>query len=618
MKPLLRRKMVRRISVPLASGLLMVMAWALSPAGADEQQETAPRAGQPKKATEEKTERPALPGPPNLPTIDKPTGKLLQTAWYLMTYEADKIGYINRALYRVDGPGSAAYRVEVRRFLRPSLDADNVGVFEDSTMLVDKDFAAVSFRTSRRGLDVEEMTIEGTVAEGELKVSATSGSARRSWTNKLQGRPTFAGALLFWLGRQRIAEEARFARTVINERSGTFQGQQPVALRVVQKAQMMLDNKRQDAWLVSERNGLFSTVHFLRADGRLYRSQGQNHNLTYNETPGTDAARLDLSGEVKWKNNVMLKVGNGVSSEAFGYKLAVPPYPYMPVVVGYGRYLAVTNFLGGDQLFVFVTYLRAGDPDARERLYKSWTRNLPQNGEPVKLETVVDKVPAVVYRIKTRMGGRETAGRLSVVVRHELGYLIGQMAPWPSRAAESDVFDTLLGSVSWSTAYGREKGMWDGAEYVSYSHDYRVRLLGPGWQLPERRSGVPTNIEVVSKDRSAMISLKIEPARQGIDIKAPAANYRRMIETKMPGVANLSEKQTTLDGRPAIELAYEAKAIENEPTRTRHVLAVKGTYLYILTFVGKTATLGATEGRFAEVIESFKFGKDNENTTPDN
>ena len=160
--------------------------------------------------------------------------------------------------------------------------------------------------------------------------------------------------------------------------------------------------------------------------------------------------------------------------------------------------------------------------------------------------------------------------------------------------------------------------MWDGTEYVSYSHGYRVRLMAPGWQLPERRSGVPTNIEVASKDRSALISLKIARASQGIKIQVPAANYRKMIEAKMPGVANLSEKPTTLGGQPAIELAYDAKAIEGQPTRTRHVLTVKDKYLYILTFVGKTATLGATEGRFAEVIESFKFGETDESTTPDN
>ncbi len=380
----------------LLTGLLVLVGGVHGQAAPDGPQEAAPPTAEPKKEVEKKAETPALPESPKPLTIEKPTGKLLQTTWYLMTYEADKVGYVNRALYQVEGPGKAVYRAEVRRFLKSSLIAKKADVFEDAVMLLEKDFTAVSFRSSRRGLNVDPVTIEGTVAEGELKVSATSGSVTHTWTNKLQGRPTFAGALVFWLGHQEITEGARFARTVISERSGTFKGKQPVALRVVQKAKMLLDNKRQEVWLVSERSGLYSTIHFLRADGRLHRSQGQNHNLTYKETPATDAARLDLSGQAKWKNNVLLKVGNGISSEAFGYKVIVPPYPYIPVVVGDGRYLTATNFLGGDQLFVFVTYLRAGDPDAHERLYKSWTQKLPLDGEPVKLETVVDKVPAVV------------------------------------------------------------------------------------------------------------------------------------------------------------------------------------------------------------------------------
>ena len=602
----------------MLTGLLMVMAGVFTLA-ADEPQETAPQASEPKKEVRDKTEIteiPELPEPPKPLTIEKPTGKLLQTTWYLVTYEADKVGYINRALYQVDGPGKAVYRAEVRRFLKSSLATDKADVFDDSVMLLDKDFAAVSFRASRRGLNVDEVTIEGTVAEGELKINATSGSVARTWTNRIQGRPTFAGALAFWLGSQEITEGAQFAMTAINERSGTFQGK-PVALRVVQKAKMMLDNKRQEAWLVSELNGYRSTLYFLRSDGRMHRSQGQNHNLTVKETPVAEAARLDLSGEVKWNNNVMLKVGEGLSSEAFGYRATLPSYPYMPIVLGDGSYVIAGNSVGDDALIILASHVRAGDPQAAERLYSA-TRLLGITGEPTKRQTRIDGLPATIYEVKTALNGRETTGKFAVVIRDELGYLIGHVAAWPSGAGRHEVFESFLNTISWSTAYGREKGMWDGAEYVSYSHGYRVRLMAPGWQLPERRSGVPTNIEVASKDRSALISLKIEPARQGISIQVPAANYRKMIEAEMPEAANLSEKQTTLGGQPAIELAYDAKAIEGQPTRTRHVLAVKGAYFYILTFVGKTSTLGATEGRFAEVIESFKFGEKDESTTPDN
>lgn len=594
----------------------MLMAGVFTLAAADELPETAPPASEPKKEVEKKAETPELPESPMPLTIERPTGKLLQTTWYLVTYEADKVGYVNRALYQVEGPGKAVYRAEVRRFLKSSLIAKKADVFEDAVMLLEKDFTALSFRFSRRGLDVEPVTLEGTVANGELKVNAASGSVTRTWTNRIQGRPTFVGALVFWLGSQEITEGAQFARTVISERSGTFQGK-PVALRVVQKAKMILDNKRQEVWLVSELNGVRSTLYFLRSDGRMYRSQGQNHNLTAKEVPLVEAAGLDLSGAVKWNNNVMLKVGEGLSSEAFGYRAKLPSYPYMPIVLGDGSYVIVGNSVGDDALFILASHVRAGDPQAAERLYSA-TRLLGITGEPTKRETRIGDLPATVYKVKTKLNDREATARFAVVVRDELGYLIGHVAAWPSGPARHNVFESFLNTISWSTAYGREKGMWDGTEYVSYSHGYRVRLMAPGWQLPERRSGVPTNIEVASKDRSALISLKIARAQQGIKIQTPAANYRKMIETKMPGVANLSEKQTMLAGRRAIELAYDAKAIEGQPTRTRHVLAVKGKYLYILTFVGKLSTLDATEGRFAEVIESFKFGETDESTTPDN
>lgn len=557
------------------------------------------------------------PAPAATPADKHPQGVLNQAAWYLMGYEKHKIGYLNRALYALDGDDSgAAYRLEVRRFMRSSLSIAQADCLEESVMWLDASFGAMRFRTIRRLAGEPELTLEGAVADGRLNVEAVCGDQTRRWTVDAPAGATFGGALPIWLAGRNIAEGGAWTRTFINERNGSPSGN-PVRYRTIRKAALTLDGKRQDAWLVAEENGLARTLHVLCADGRLYQSIGQNHNQTLEEIDGNKAAGLKLDGDIKWQNAVPLKVGDGLSSEAYGYKLTLPDYPYVPLVANDGGLVLIANLLGDDVLAVVAAPIRAGDPQAAERLYQVTTL-FGIRGEPTCSQKTIDGLTAQIRSATSPMLGREMGSRFAVVIRDDIGYLIGHMAAWPAKVDARDVLSRLLASVRWTRPFGREQGFWNGRRYESHTYGYRVELPSDGWRLPQQRKGVPTNLEIVRQDGAAVITLMVQPAQAGITADAVAANYRKTIEQAMSPAVQVTQNACTLDGTPAVQLAYDANAIDNEPTCTRHIIAVNGNHWYLWTLVSKTTALKAAEAAFDATLKTFTFGADHESPATDN
>lgn len=572
-------------------------------------------APQPQDAPPDAAEPALAPAAP--PAPERPQGALKQAAWYLMGYEKHKIGYLNRALYALDGDDSdAAYRLEVRRFMRSSLAVAQADSFEESVMWLDASFGALRFRTTRRLAGEPELKLEGTVADGRLNVEAACGDETRRWTVDAPAGATFAGALPIWLAAQGVAEGGTWARSFVNERNGSPSGN-PVRYRAIQKAGLTLDGKRQDAWLVVEENGLARTLHVLRADGRLYQSIGQNHNQTLEEIDGNKAAGLKLDGDIKWQNAVPLKVGDGLSSEAYGYRLTLPDYPYVPLVLNDGGLVLIVNLLGDDTLAVVAAPIRAGDPQAADRLYQV-TMLFGIRGEPTRSERTVDGLTAQLRSATSPVLGREMNSRFAVVIRDDLGYLFGHMAVWPGKADSRDVLSRLLSNVRWTRPFGREQGVWNGRRYESHTYGYRVELPSDGWRLPQQRKGVPTNLETVCEDGGAVITLMVQPAQTGIAPETVAAGYRKTIEQAMGPAVEVTQKTCTLDGKPAVELVYDARAIDDEPTRTRHVIAVNGNHWYLLTLVSKKTVMEAAEAAFDAALKTFTFGADHESPATDN
>lgn len=563
-----------------------------TPGGADAK--TSPAEAAPQDGDREKAEPLEAKGP--------------RVTWYLLSHEAEKIGYEVRALYEVTGQGNVAHRLVTHRFLKDAPEAGRAGFLQKSTMDMDADWTALAFTTSLKPPRGERTVVEGRVADGKLTVTATCGPERLSSTAPVEGRPTFSGAFVEWLAGQEPAEGKTFIRRTIDEKHGVV-GTVPSAARILQKARLeVAPGKTEDGFVVVEQNGAQATAHLLHAGGLLFRSEGQNHNLAAQEVSPLVGAKLEVTEAVtRWENHIPGKMDSVLSSESFGYTLKLPAYPYLATSMEDGQFLATESITAGDGYLIIVRPVPNVEEEAVARLYADWGRSMGPLSDVVEGQTTVDKLPARLYTGRGAIGGRPCSFRLATVVRGHVGYLLAHLRVFPPSASDAEAFRTFLDGVSWSKIFGRERGHWEGPQYVSDSYGYRLQLLGPLWRLPEQREGVATSVEAVREDRSAMMAVMLEEPGATTTLDQAATAYEARIKAGVPGAADLKREATRLDGQAAVLLTYQAKAIDGEPTESRHVMALRGERLYILTFVGKLSTLEPSVKHFEQAVASFRF-----------
>jgi hypothetical protein len=567
-------------------------------------------------ATARRPEPPRLPEAPQPTKVEKPKGKTLSTTWYLITDEAEKIGYMNTALYQVEGQDPVCYRLEIRRFFKATSNDTQPGILEESIMQMDKDWTALSFTSNRHGIGTTTVSLEGAVADDKLTVTTTAGAEKRTSTVPVQGQPTFTGAFMMWVGRQDLEAGKMLKRTTIDERNGLFLAV-PRMARALKKVEMQQEKEaKREYFVVGEQNGLVVNMNMVLTNGQLHRTDGQNNNLNLQEVAPAETLQMKLEGAVGWQNRVPGKTGDAFSSETFGYRLSLPAYPWLPISGGDGKFLLIDNLLGHDSLHLLVLPTGPGDPAVTaEKMYQGWIQMLGPTQDVASSKTTIDNLPALTYQGKAKVGGCDAQFKIVIVVRGELGFLIGDLQPWPAAAGGPEVFDKFLHSISWTKVFGRERGHWDGQDYVSDSAGFRVHLLANGWRLPEERSGVATNIEAVREDRSGLLTVSFENfGKEGTTLEQAGAAYEALIKKNVPGAGASTRKEAGLDGHPALLFSYEAKALDNEPTESRHLLALDKGQVVVLTLVTKKAALEANLKRFNEAVQSFKFGKPNETT----
>jgi len=498
--------------------------------------------------------------------------------------------------------------LEVSRFLKTNLSDKRATITEKSLLQMDGDFTALSFDTTRTDL-VGTVHLQGAVTDGQLKVTATVGDTKRTWTAPAKDKPTFDAALLFALTAEPPAEGRTISRLTIDERYGLV-GTAPVAARIMQRVSFRTPADQQDGFAVVEQRGNSVTAHLVDAKGRLVRSEGQNHNLLVQMMTERERQDLSLEGNVPWQNRLGHVVGRTLTCRAGGYSMDLPSYPYV-VSVGADGQVVMADSLTGDEAMhlVVVPLAEASGDDAKRRqaLFATWCRMVGTVTDTAESQTTVGGVPALAVRGKITVGGRAADFETTLVVREHLGYILGRLQLQPAPGPGDGAYRRLVDSIRWSKIFGRERGHWDQTAYVSEAYNYRVELLAPGWRLPEERSGVATSVEAIREDRSALVAVLVSPAADNATLLAAADQYEKDIRINMARVTDLNRVAAKLGGREAVLITYSARAIDDEPTESQHVLTVNAGRLVVLTLVAKKTQLEAGRAHFARAVASFQF-----------
>lgn len=534
--------------------------------------------------------------------------KILRAAWYLLSYESRRVGYRNEVLSRLPGNGPAVYRLTVYDFLRSSPTDKQPTQLDKIVCEMDAEWTALSFESSRSVMGIDRMATKGRVVGNTLHVECTAGGKRRQWVADIMGRPTFDQAYLQWVAAQQLDVGKIFKRRTLDALHGLV-ATTPRAARVAQPTTLRTPLGSKPGFVLIEQNGAQVTGHLLHADGRLFRSEGQNHNWAAQVVSPKERKGLKLDGNLEWNEHINGRTGLAYGSATFGYTIALPAFPYVMTASGDGRFVGADNVGGSDGFFLLAVSAPPGeDAESRARaIYQRWARFVGSTEQVTDEPIKVQKLSGLLFKGQTRSGGRPSEFRVAVIPRGHVGYVIGHVRLLPGASKGGHRLEDVLKSLRWTRIFGRERGQWRGDQYVSQSYGYRLKLLAPGWRVPEDRSGVATSIEAVRTDRSAVLTVAFEAVAEKMSLADRVAAYRQKIKTNVPGATDLRQEDARLGGQAAVLLRYKARAIDNKPTVSHHVLAIEKGRSVIVTMVTRQDSAAENLKHFQAAVASFRF-----------
>jgi hypothetical protein len=209
-------------------------------------------------------------------------------------------------------------------------------------------------------------------------------------------------------------------------------------------------------YLVEEQSGLLAAAHAFLPDGLLIRSDGRNYNLSLAETDAAEGATLKLDGPVAWQNQLPGLNGHVFSSDTYGYKLSLPPYPPLPVSAADGHALLLSDLTGGPAFYLFTFSVSA--TATPEKIYQNlWAASFDSVSAVTSSTSSIDQLPATRWQGAARSGGRDFVFNAAVVLRGNLAYLIASRDSWPFHPAAEKSFDELLAGLTWTTPQPRPR-----------------------------------------------------------------------------------------------------------------------------------------------------------------
>lgn len=557
---------------------------------------------------------PAIEGAPDLAAAEE---KFIRADWALLAFEDKKVGYVSKEIMELHADGKlVGHRLIINKFQKLEMSEERPTYHQKSVLNLDPSWIAVSFSTEiSRGLDVT--TVTGHVADGKLLVTTVAGADTRTHTAAVKSPPTFAGAFIQAMAARGLKPGDTFSVTTIDEQWGAY-NETPRQARVMRHSQVPAagGSGSADVLMIAERTGIFETMHWVHPNGRIYRSEGGVHHLSVRESSMHESRGLKLEGTVEFQNRIPIQSGRTLDSDVCGYQMTVPPYPYLPLVFRDGMVVIISNQLASDRIMMTVTRAASGGADSQRMLFQSFSRLMGSPSEVKESAATVGDLPALRFQGKLSVSGREGWFNTVVTSRGEYYYIFSQVGVWPATQDKAgSIFDALIASVRWKKIFGRERGHWDGQVYISESNNYRLRMLDDGWKIPEDRSGVPTSVEAVRDDRSALLAVEALELNAGTTLAQATASYLERLRKTMPKVENLKQEPRKIgggdvapgQGAEALMITYEANAIDDEPTVSRHLLTVHGNNLLVLTLVTKKSADEVNTKHYEKAVESLRL-----------
>ena len=559
---------------------------------------------------------PAKP-PPAKAEPPKVEPKLLTANWQSLYLAQRKIGYVAQSLYELPDGGR---RLQTNLFLKRNPGDEKFGYMKMVTADVDRRFRPLAIEC--RVLAGERTwQVKGRAEANEFVLTRTVGDA--STTVRI---PMDEDLLpLTWAVPATVLGSAAPGQTrrwlVIDESLGAVLPD-PCLVHVAGPRTIppaAAGGQPATGTAVVSVCGLEEAAHLVTGDGRVLRSVWQTAPLVGLAVSLAEARRLTDTADGPKGPDIEGLAENRYRDARHGFSLWVPPYPFVAHAAPEVGAVQIVDLVGEARLTV---RLAAATPAGTSATQPAGEAEAARAADLVQREwaarfEAVDAGPPTAVQVTGREGrvitGTARLGCTTMYFRnlflvHEgRTYLVSLQVPDRPVKTEQTLLETVVPSLRLAAPEGSLPLIASGDTIRSPYYGFEVTRASAQWKLPTHLDGPAAALELVREDQAAVAIVRVITPKPGQSLESFAAEQAQLA-TENLGAAKPEPKATTLGGRPAVEIVYEArKVLSGRPAACTGVYTELGGRILVLMLIAAGDADASAAKDLQKIRESLKL-----------
>ena len=556
---------------------------------------------------------PAKP-PPAKAEPPKVEPKLLTVNWQSLYLAQRKIGYVAQSLYELPDGGR---RLQTNLFLKRDPGAEKFGYTKMVTADVDRRFRPLALEC--RVLAGERTwQVKGHAEANEFVLTRTVGDA--STTVRI---PMDEDLLpLTWAVPATVLGGAAPGQTrrwlVIDESLGAVLPD-PCLVHVAGPRTIppaAAGGQPTTGTAVVSVCGLEEATHLVTGDGRVLRSVWQTAPLVGLAVSLAEARRLTDAADGPKGPDIEGLAQDRYRDARHGFSLWVPPYPFVAHAAPQVGAVQIVDLVGEARLTVRLAAAIRPEGAAAAEAEAARAADLVQREWAARFEAV-DAGPPTAVQVAGREG-RVLSGtaRLGCTTMHFRNlylmnegrtYLVSVLAADRPVTAEPVLAETVVPSLRLAAPEGPLPLIVSGDTIRSPYYGFELARASAKWKLPTHLDGPAAALELVREDQAAVAIVRVVTPKPGQSLEAFAAEQAQLAAENL-GAAKPEPKATTLGGRPAVEIVYEArKVLSGRPAACTGVYTELGGRILVLMLIAADDADASAAKDLQKIRESLKL-----------
>jgi len=347
--------------------------------------------------------------------------------------------------------------------------------------------------------------------------------------------------------------------------------------------------------------GLEVVAHLVADDGRVLRSVWQTAPLVGLATGLTEARRLSGAADGPKGPDIEGLAGGRYSDAQHGFNLWVPPYPYVAHAAPSVGAMEIASLVGESRLVVRLAAaapagtsaiqpageadpssaaaalpLRRVDAEAArtaDLIQREWAARFEavEAGPPTAVPASPGQSPATPGRSPAGREGRVITGtarlgcttiyfRNLYLVNEGRTYLVSLQVPDQPVKTEQTLLESVVPSLRLAALEGPLPLAVSGDTVRSPYYGFELTRPSAKWKIPNHMEGPTAALELAREDQAAVVIVRVVTPKPGQSLEAFAAIQAQLAAENL-GAARPEPKATTLAGRKAVEIVYDAKKV---------------------------------------------------------